>query len=273
MRYGTYPRHHPEDFENRERLIEEFVLPGFIPPEPVINESSKMRTQGSCFAENIYHAISNRGLDCQYLTMQEAVNSPIANRLFFDRVANQSAFPSHPLLDQLFPAPTIKQVQESIPNEDLFIFTVGVAGCWFDATSNAPTVDVDPKRLKDFSFRWLSAAENAQHLKAILEVLHHLNPDLHVVLTLSPVPLNRAFGYPSAVVGDCISKSTLRVAIAAVLETAGPKVSYWPSFEIVRWMGSHLPPVFGIDDGVGRHVSKEMVDTIVRLFLKHYAGL
>jgi hypothetical protein len=38
-------------------------------------------------------------------------------------------------------------------------------------------------------------------------------------------------------------------------------------------MGSHLPPVFGTDDGVGRHVSKEMVDTIVRLFLKHYAGL
>ena len=52
-------------------------------------------------------------------------------------------------------------------------------------------------------------------------------------------------------------------------------VLYWPSFEIVRWLGPHfggaLPDVYGADDGNSRHVSAWLVDEIVGEFLKFHA--
>jgi hypothetical protein len=49
-------------------------------------------------------------------------------------------------------------------------------------------------------------------------------------------------------------------------------VRYWPSFEVVRWVGSHLGPVFGAEDGQPRHVSNFVVDAIVRNFISIHGG-
>lgn len=115
-----------------------------------------------------------------------------------------------------------------------------------------------------------SVSENGAALREILDIFRAANPEMRVVLSVSPVPLNRSY-LPSAVVADCVSKSTLRVVVAEYMETAPDWVTYWPSFEMVRWLGAHLPPVYGQDDGMHRHVNMELVDTVVRLFLKYYA--
>lgn len=270
---STYPRRHPQDFNDLKETIEKFVLPGLTPPRPLLDRSSVIRTQGSCFAENLHNAIQNWGFNSRHLSFSEAVNSPLANRIFYDRVAGQSHILHHPTHDRLFPEGALVPLRQEIKEENLLVFTVGLAGCWHDLDGRVPIIDVNPNDMSNASFQWLSAQQNAEQLSAILDTLHVLNPNLHVVLTLSPVPLNRAFGEPSAVVADCLSKSTLRVAIAEVMDNARPNVSYWPSFEIVRWLGAHLPPVFGTDDGLSRHVSKDLVDLIVHLFMKYYAGV
>jgi hypothetical protein len=82
--------------------------------------------------------------------------------------------------------------------------------------------------------------------------------------------------FRSAVIADCLSKSTLRVAChEALQELDGERVVYWPSFEIVRWLGAHFghdfEPAFGVDDGNNRHVSTWLVDTIIDLFLETYS--
>lgn len=272
MIYSTYPRRHPQDFADIQRAIEKFVLPGLTPVTPILDQTSIIRTQGSCFAENLHNAILQWGFQSRHLSFAEVVNSPLANRVFYDRVAGRGAVPFHPTHGKLFPDDLLEQIRVNLVNEDLIVFTVGLAGCWHDVEGKIPTIDADPTNLSDASFKWMSVSENAEQLLNILDILHDLNSKLHVVLTLSPVPLNRAFGQASAVVADCLSKSTLRVAISEVMSTARPNVSYWPSFEIVRWLGSHLPPVFGGDDGLSRHVSKDLVDVIIKLFMKYYAG-
>lgn len=273
MIYSTYPRRHPEDFVDLQSTIERFVLPGLTPDQPLLDRSSFIRTQGSCFAKNLHSAILKWGFQSRHSSFSEAVNSPLANRIFYDRLAGHGEVPFHPTHKRLFPDGLMAETREVIKEDKLLVFTVGLAGCWHDLANQIPIIDADPGDLSNASFKWMSASENAEQLSAILDILHELNPELHVVLTLSPVPLNRAFGEPSALVADCLSKSTLRVAIAEVMGSARSNVSYWPSFEIVRWLGSHLPPVFGVDDGLSRHVSQDLVDLIVRLFMKYYAGI
>ena len=62
------------------------------------------------------------------------------------------------------------------------------------------------------------------------------------------------------------------------LVTTGPYAvsRYWPSFEIVRWLGVHYTrpeaPVFGAEDGNTRHVSTWLVDMIVELFIQHHSA-
>ena len=68
-----------------------------------------------------------------------------------------------------------------------------------------------------------------------------------------------------------MSKSTLRACVEEVMKERPEDVFYWPSFEIVRWMGAYFAgrqaPAYGVADGATRHVSRRLVDTIIRLFL------
>jgi hypothetical protein len=78
----------------------------------------------------------------------------------------------------------------------------------------------------------------------------------------------------SAITADCLSKSTLRLACHEVCAKR-PDIIYWPSFEIVRWLGVHYTrpdrPVFGHEDGIARHVSNWVVDMIIDLFIQHHS--
>ncbi len=103
----------------------------------------------------------------------------------------------------------------------------------------------------------------------------------HTIVTVSPATLNRS-AMPSAVVADCISKSKLRAAVDEGLRqwnapAGSPEalrtVSYWPSFEIVRWLGAHLPrSVYGADDDICRHVDMDLVGVVMDLWAQHWVA-
>ncbi len=130
--------------------------------------------------------------------------------------------------------------------------------------------------LSHHEMRMTTVAENAENIHHILDTIRRLaRREPRVVLTVSPVPLGGATGFESAVVADCLSKSTLRLACDEVLRTRpGDGLVYWPSFEIVRWLGAHYsanqPLVYGADDGSTHHVSNWIVDLVIDLFLKHH---
>lgn len=270
MQYSNYPRNYPSDFANLTQSIERFVLPGFIPEEPIFSHKSIIRTQGSCFAEHIHKELVSQELKSRYFQFYETINSPLANRIFFDLIVTENPLYKHPIHEKLFPLRTVTGIRQLLKNEDIFIFTVGVAGGWYDKSGHIPVINPDPKDLDNFKFRWLNVDQNIKEIKKIIENLKTINPNIKIVITLSPVPLSKAFGYDSPIVADCLSKSTLRIAIFEAIRGYLKDVYYWPSFEIVRWLGSHTNPVFGIDDGVARHVAKENIEIITKLFVKYF---
>jgi GSCFA family len=99
-----------------------------------------------------------------------------------------------------------------------------------------------------------------------------------IVVTLSPVPVDSVIGLAgdlkSAIEVDCVSKARLRSAFdeaAAELRAAYGPIHYFPSFEIVRWIGPMLSiPSFGYDDAASRHVSSPILDAICQLFLNDF---
>jgi len=100
-----------------------------------------------------------------------------------------------------------------------------------------------------------------------------------IVITLSPVPVDSVIGVSktelkTAIEVDCVSKSRLRSAfdeIAPALQSAHGPIHYFPSFEIVRWIGPMLNiPIFGREDAASRHVSATILDTVCSQFLGRF---
>lgn len=124
--------------------------------------------------------------------------------------------------------------------------------------------------------RSTSVEENHVNLRCILGAAGRLcRPGSRAIVTVSPVPLGATAEFESPGIADCLSKSILRLACHQAISEAGSDAHYWPSFEMVRWLGAHLQdppgPVFGADDGSSRHVSSWLVDIIIELFLETYS--
>jgi hypothetical protein len=164
------------------------------------------------------------------------------------------------------------------------IFTLGVAPSFFHAETGEfyflhANADASRKFLFDnYRMRTTTVAENVSNILEIIATIRRLserNPT--VMLTVSPVPLGATSEMESPIIADCISKSVMRVACHEILEREGANgVYYWPSFEMVRWLGAHFaqfhPPAYGIEDGNSRHVSAWMIDMIVDLFLETFSA-
>ncbi|MBO4906385.1 MAG: GSCFA domain-containing protein [Bacteroidaceae bacterium] len=73
----------------------------------------------------------------------------------------------------------------------------------------------------------LSVEACADYMMRTVELLRRSNPDVHVVLTVSPIRYSK-YGYH----GSQLSKSTLLLAVDRVVNSTG--VSYFPSYEVVN---------------------------------------
>ena len=128
------------------------------------------------------------------------------------------------------------------------------------------------------AFRMGTYAQTLEALDSQLSALRKLNSGAQVLFTLSPVPIDSALGLHSKVAAgaieiDCISKSTLRAALAEFVGQSGDagRIFYFPSFEIVRWIANCMnAPAFGAQDAASRHVSQEILEGIYRYFIHKF---
>jgi hypothetical protein len=61
------------------------------------------------------------------------------------------------------------------------------------------------------------------------------------------------------------------VALDQVMSDGREGVYYWPSYEVVRWVGAHLPwPAYGLHNRKPRDVSKRIVAEIIDAFVEAY---
>ncbi len=161
-------------------------------------------------------------------------------------------------------------VREVFENLDVFVFTLGLTECWQSLEDGAvfplcPGVEggtFDPDK---YTFCNQGVAEVVEDMTAFMAALKAVNPNAHMILTVSPVPL-MATAVPEnhVLTATTYSKSVLRVA-AEMLTQSHDWAHYFPSYEVIT--GSYNRGRYFAEDL--RNVTEEGVNHVMRLLLKY----
>jgi len=157
--------------------------------------------------------------------------------------------------------------REALAQADVVVLTLGLTEAWESVHDGAvfPTCPgtvagvFDPARHR---FRNLSAAENADDLRAVIAEVRDIRPSARFVVTVSPVPLVATAGGRHVLEATTYSKSVLRVAAGEVAASV-PGVTYFPAYEIVT--GPQAPESYFEPDR--RSVSPEAVGAVMAALL------
>jgi GSCFA family len=134
---------------------------------------------------------------------------------------------------------------------DVLIFTLGLTEGWMSTLDGTayPTCpgcgsagDYDDKR---YTFRNFTVAEASTHLSQAIDLVTQANPDIQIILTVSPVPLIATMEDRHVVQATTYSKSVLRVT-AEEMVRAHANVHYFASYEIIT--GSRSESYFERDE-------------------------
>ncbi len=154
---------------------------------------------------------------------------------------------------------------------DVAIVTLGQIEAWWDAVggqycNQMPTgrvIDAAPER---FYFRALTLDEIVAHVSETCELLCSGERLERIIITVSPVPISRAWEAGDALTGYVHAKSVLRVAAEAVASSF-PQVDYFPSYDIVAL--SDRSTVFAPDR---MHIRQPVVDHIAERMISCYVS-
>ncbi len=153
---------------------------------------------------------------------------------------------------------------------DVFVFTLGLTEGWRSRVDGsvyplAPGVaggDFDPEAHEFFN---ASIDETRSELFAFIDALTACNPQVKILLTVSPVPLIATYEDRHVLASTVYSKSVLRVAAQEACDRYAC-VDYFPSYEIIT--GSPTGGMYFEDDM--REVNAVGVSHAMRCFLSAY---
>ena len=276
---ASLQRYNKLDFSDLDRAFDD-LLNGEKSTDLLSDLSSSVLTLGSCFAVRLADRLGKYGYSPLNLTISELVNTPLFNLALIEAAVKSPEHSRyrHLLTDEAGEIPvrvdpkTVETLREFLFKATTIVFTVGVGLLWRERSSQAIVLSPAKRRLEEYESFYPSPRDQATMLEEIVGTIRQVNRNATLWITLSPVPVETSFNYASAVVSDCVSKSTLRVAIHQLMNDCPENVRYFPSFEFVRWVSGHFPaPAFGVD-GVVRHVNEAFVDVIVRKFIALNGG-
>lgn len=164
----------------------------------------------------------------------------------------------------------LKHVRDVFMQSDWLVFTLGLTEAWRSKLDGAvypiaPGVAGGQFDPDSYEFVNFSAQEVQTDLELLITKLQTVNPNAHVLLTVSPVPLIATYERRHVWVSTTFSKAALRVA-ADAMERRFNNVIYFPSFEIIT------SPAAG-----GRYYADDLrqvtdlgVKHVMRVFSKHF---
>ena len=153
---------------------------------------------------------------------------------------------------------------------DLVVITLGLTETWFDLVAGIALTEAPSPRLRKqypdrFTFRVLPHAECLAALAGAIAILRERGkPDLKIVVTVSPVALQRTFSGQDVIVANLTSKSTLR-SVAGEVATREANLDYFPSYEAALLSD---PSLVWLEDR--RNVSDFIVAQIIGEFTRRY---
>lgn len=162
-------------------------------------------------------------------------------------------------------------VRRIMDESDVFIFTFGLTEGWASKKDGAvfplaPGVAggrFDPRKHEFVNF---SVSEIVSDFKAFVSMMREKNPNVRVLMTVSPVPLiATARADQSVITATSYSKAVLRVACEELQNTV-ENCFYFPSYEVIS--GNFSRGAYYADDL--RDVEDIGVQHVMSLFMRHY---
>jgi hypothetical protein len=150
----------------------------------------------------------------------------------------------------------------------IVVITLGLVEVFYDTRTSLyantpPNLGSSAARYEFGVLAYRDVMDALDRTHALLSRFGH--PDLQILVTVSPVPLDATFTGTDIVAANTYSKALLRSA-AGEWSHSHPNVHYFPSYEIV--MNSARDRAWFMD---GRHVRREMVTHIMQTFADAYA--
>ena len=134
-------------------------------------------------------------------------------------------------------ASMVRGFRRSVMGADVFVFTLGLTEGWEHAQSGqcyplCPGTVAGRFDPALHVFRNYQYPEIRTALDQAFAMMWAMNPNLRVLLTVSPVPLTATASGDHVLVATTYSKSTLR-AVAGDMARSDPRIDYFPSYEII----------------------------------------
>ncbi len=167
----------------------------------------------------------------------------------------------------------LRRVKAMLGQMDVMIFTLGLTETWADRATgtvfpSAPGVIAGIYDPAAHGFVNMSFADVLEDLDAALALVRGINPNLRIILTVSPVPLAATATGDHVLRANTYSKSVLR-AVAEELSAPDPAIAYFPSYEII----TGLPFAGQFYNADLRTVTAQGVDTVMSTFFAAHPGL
>jgi len=264
------------------------ALPGAI-AVPIVNQNTRVATIGSCFAEEIVRVLSDRGFEIAMHPSGLWYNTfSIAQE--FEHMFQESPYEEEPLwhTNDGFWIHPFKDYHKKFSSReellgwsnqidlrakklfteaDVIVITLGLTEIWESIRTGNIFTQLPPPDIFEQGvarFRPSTFQENLANLERVYSLIRK-NGSAKIIITVSPVPLYATFRNLDVRIANNISKSTLRTAVAEIVE-AHEDVYYFHSYEIVTAVD--YPGMFMKEDK--RHVREMGVELIMDEFLRTY---
>ena len=163
-------------------------------------------------------------------------------------------------------------VRRALEEMDVFVFTLGLTECWEDPEDGAvyplaPGVAGGQYEVEKVRFVNFDEAETYADLEAAISYIRSVNPDVRIVLTVSPVPLNATYVDQHVLLSTSWSKAVLRI-VAERARKEIPNCAYFPSYEIIT--SPHVRGRYFAEDC--RSILQDGVDHAMGVFLRNFSA-
>ncbi len=164
----------------------------------------------------------------------------------------------------------LRKVKQLFSQMDVFVFTFGLTETWCRRETGrvyptAPGTIAGAYDPDVFEFRNFGFVDIYNDFVEFLTLVRGWNPDLRILLTVSPVPLTATASNQHVLCATTYSKSVLRAAAGALCE-GDARVDYVPSYELIASPWSR-----GIFyDANLRTVNAEGVAAVMRMFFAEH---
>jgi hypothetical protein len=212
-----------------------------------INHEHKILMLGSCFTENIgsrlkelkfnvdlnpFGVIFNPISVANSLKRLITADPIIDNEVFYYNECWNSFFFhsrfSHPQKEQCLQLmnTSLQKSSDFLKRTNYLFLTFGTAWVYYNSYTNLPVANCHKLPSDDFERRLLSISEIVKTYTELIIELKNINPELKIILTISPVRHLK-----DGASGNQVSKSVLVVAVNEICNAG--LANYFPAFEIL----------------------------------------